>query len=48
MVPPVRVIGVAIWVSGWGLYWSTSLTCSTMISLTEGTVGQCSPWCSVD
>ena len=26
-----------------GLYWPTALACSTIISLNEGTVGQCSP-----
>ena len=31
-----------------GLYWPTVLACSAIISLTEGTVGQCSPRCSVD
>ena len=31
-----------------GLYWPTILACSSIISLTKGTVGQCSPWCSVD
>ena len=31
-----------------GLYWPTTLACSAIISLTEGTVGQCFPWCLVD
>ena len=31
-----------------GLYWPTTLACSAIMSLTEGTVGQCSHWCSVD
>ena len=31
-----------------GLYWPTTLACSAIISLTEGTVGQFSPWCSAD
>ena len=39
MVPPVRVICVAIWGSGWWLVLATTLSCSAIISLTEGTVG---------
>ena len=31
-----------------GLYWPTTLACSAIISLTEGTIRQCFPWCSVD
>ena len=31
-----------------GLYWPTALVCSAIMSLTEGTVRQCSPWCLVD
>ena len=30
------------------LYWPTTLACSAIISLTEGTVGQCSPWRAID
>ena len=31
-----------------GLYWPTALACSATKSLTEGTLRQCSPWCSMD
>ena len=31
-----------------GLYWLKKLACLAIISLIEGKVGQCSPWCSVD
>ena len=47
MVPPIRIILMYGAFVG-GLYWPTTLACSTIISLNEGTVGQCSPWCSVD
>ena len=32
------------WALVGGLYWSTTLACSAIKSLTEGVVGQCSPW----
>ena len=48
VVPPVGVVGIAVWGCGYGLYWPTALACSATKSLTEGTLGQCSPWCSVD
>ena len=31
-----------------GLCWPTALACSATMSLTTGTLGPCSPWCSVD
>ena len=49
MAPPVRVIGI-----GHMGYWLvactdfTTLACSAIISLTEGTIRQCSLWWSVD
>ena len=42
MVPPVRVIGVAIWGSVWwvsGLYRPTTLACSAIISLIKEQLG---------
>ena len=31
-----------------GLYWPIALACSAIISLTKGTDGQYSPWCSIN
>ena len=39
MVPPVRIVCIAYGVVVGGLYWPTSLACSAIISLIEGTVG---------
>ena len=44
MVPPIRIVCIVVWGNGWWLV----LACSAIISLTEGPVGQCSPWCLVD
>ena len=39
MVSLVRVICVVVLGIGWWLYWTTTLACSAIKSLTEGTVG---------
>ena len=48
MVPPIGIICVAYGAFVGGLYWPIALACSAIISLTEETIMQCSPWCSVD
>ena len=48
MVPPVGVVGIDVWGYGWWLVLATTLACLAIKSLTEGTLGHYSPWCSMD
>ena len=48
MVPPVRVMGVSIWGIGWWLVLTHNIGMLCHHIPYEGTVGQCSSWCSVD
>ena len=48
VLPPIRVVCITYVALGCGLYWPTALPCSIIISLFEGTIGQCSLWWSVD
>ena len=43
MVLPIKIICVVVWGIVWWLVLATSFACSTIISLSEGAVGQCSP-----
>ena len=48
VVNPIGIVVLLYGVVAGGLYWPTALACSSTKSLIEGTLGQCSPWCSVD
>ena len=48
VVPLVGVVGIVVWGCGWWLVLAYCIGLFSYKVLTKGTLGQCSPWCSVD